>query len=119
MKSYEDYAGEQKALCAEYGLEYCESPAGLKVGVAQNVREGLRPFNGLRHQPEADTTGWYLWAGEELSDDPDFFQPLHVEHLVEWCPGIIRYLGLPPGWRFLADLQGHEDVWEDLSTLVS
>jgi hypothetical protein len=72
----------------------------LKVGIALNVRDGLMPVNGLRHPPQADTVGWYIWAGE-LSSYPDFFKPLHVEHLPDWCPAVLRYLGLPPGWRFL------------------
>jgi hypothetical protein len=34
------------------------------------------------------------------------------EQLADWCPGVLRFLGLPPGWRFL--LAGHyEDVWQD------
>jgi hypothetical protein len=38
--------------------------------------------------------------------------PLHVTHLQEWCPDAVRYLGLPPGWRFLT-AKGYEDVWFD------
>lgn len=76
------------------------------------------PLNGLRRSPHADTTGWYIWAGEELSDDPDFFVPLHVEHLADWCPEVIKYLGLPPGWRFLTDRADYEDVWKDESLLI-
>ncbi|MFI5125048.1 MAG: hypothetical protein ACHQDF_06975 [Chitinophagales bacterium] len=62
------------------------------------------------------TTGWYLWSGEEFSEDPNFFVPLHVEHLKEWCPEIIKYLRLAPGWRFLI-APNYEDVWEDLTLL--
>jgi hypothetical protein len=78
-----------------------ECPSHLKVGIARNVREGLQPLNGLRINPSSDTTGWYFWAGQEKSDDPDFFLPLHVEHLKTWCPEVLPYLSLPPGWRFL------------------
>ena len=49
-----------------------------KVGISRSVRDGQFPFNGLRHQLEEGTTGWFIWAGEELSTDPDFFVPLHV-----------------------------------------
>ena len=107
---------DQEAVCERFQVEWVESPRGLKVGVARNVRSGLAPLNGLRHPPQGDTTGWYLWAGEELSQDPDFFVALHVEHLAEWCPAAIPYLGLPPGWRFLI-APGHEDVWFDESLL--
>ncbi|MEQ1698563.1 MAG: hypothetical protein ABMA25_00550 [Ilumatobacteraceae bacterium] len=84
--------------------------------MALNVRDGLVPLNGLRHPPEGDTTGWYLWAGEELSQEDDFFVPLHVEHLVQWCPDALPSLGLPPGWRFLI-APGYEDGWYDESLL--
>ena len=47
---------------------------------------------------------------------PDFFVPLHVEHLAEWCPGVTKFLALPPGWRFLT-APDHEDVWFDVSLL--
>lgn len=109
---------EQKKLCLKYGASYCASLGNQKIGVALNVKEGLRPINGLRHLQYGDTTGWYIWAGEELSDEPDFFQPLHVEHLSEWCPQVKKYLGLPPGWRFLID-GDYEDVWYDESLLDS
>jgi hypothetical protein len=102
----------QKNVCRKYGAPWIESPPNRKVGVAKNVRAGIEPLNGLRHPPKGDTTGWYLWAGEELSQDPDFFVPLHVSHLEEWCPTALRFLGLPPGWRFLVAGE-HEDVWPD------
>jgi hypothetical protein len=107
---------EQMTLCKRYGAVFTPSSEHLKVGVAKNVREGTLPINGLRHPPAGDTTGWYIWAGEEPGEDPDFFLPLHVEHLREWCPSAVRFLGLPPGWRFLV-ADAYEDVWEDRSLL--
>lgn len=98
--------------CSRYGLAPVAWPPHLKVGIARNVRDGVLPINGLRHLPVGDTTGWYIWAGEEPSLDPEFFVPLHVAHLAEWCPAALRFLGLPPGWRFLVS-GDHEDVWED------
>jgi hypothetical protein len=108
-----DLIKEQKIVCERYGSSFCESPALLKVGVSRNVKDGIWPVNGLRHTLEGDTTGWYIWAGE-YSSDPDFFVPLHVEHLDEWCPEVLKYLGLAPGWRFLI-APSYEDVWEDSS----
>lgn len=108
---------DQKDICSKYGVPFIESPFNLKVGISKNVKEGLWPINGLRHNLEGDTTGWYIWAGEEFSEDPNFFVPLHVEHLKEWRPEILKYLGLPPGWRFLIGEGNYEDVWEDLSLL--
>jgi len=107
----------QKSVCQKFGAPYVPAAAGFKVGIARNVLEGLLPVNGLRHLPVGDTTGWYIWAGEELSDDPDFFVPLHVEHLKDWCPDAVRFLGLPPGWRFLV-AGDYEDAWEDPSLVT-
>lgn len=108
---------EQQAVCVRFGADACPSPADQKVGIARNVRTGLQPINGLRISPEGDTTGWYIWAGEEWSDAPDFFVPLHVAHLDTWCPEVIPYLQLPPGWRFQI-APGHEDVWFDATPLT-
>ena len=108
---------EQNALCEKFHTYYVESPLNFKVGISRNIKEGAIPINGLRHPPEGDTTGWYIWGGEEYSDSPDFFVPLHVKHLHEWSPLIIKYLGLPPGWRFLVT-QDYEDVWYDESLLT-
>lgn len=107
----------QLALCKRYGVEFVEAPLGLTLGISRNVRDGLLPINGLRHPPAGDTTGWYIWAGEELSADPDFFVPLHVKHLADWCPEAMRFLGLPPGWRFLVAGE-YEDAWEDPTLLT-
>lgn len=106
----------QRSVCRRFGVTPVPAPPDSKAGVARNVREGIWPVNGLRHRPTDDTTGWYVWAGEHLSDDPGFFEPLHVGHLAEWCPEILPYLALPPGWRFLL-APDHEDVWEDPSLL--
>ena len=106
----------QKKLCKRFGAEFLSAPDELKVGISLNVKEGILPINGLRHPPEGDTTGWYIWAGEELLDSPDFFKPVHVAHLDKWRPQVKKYLGLAPGWRFLI-AGDYEDVWFDESLL--
>lgn len=116
MINNEEIVHEQNVICIKYNMPFFASPNELKVGIAKNVKSGLMPINGLRHPPEGDTTGWYIWAGEEYSNDPDFFVPLHVEHLEEWSPLILKYLGLPPGARFLVT-NDYEDVWEDKTLL--
>ena len=102
----------QRATAQRFGATPLPVDPRLKVGIAANVRIGLQPVNALRHRPEGDTSGWYIWAGEVFSDDPDFFMPLHITHLSGWCPEIVPYLALPPGWRVLI-APGHEDVWFD------
>lgn len=82
------------------------------MGISRNVKDGKVHLNGMRVRPENGTCGWYIWAGEEFSSDGDFFVPLHASHLEVWAPLAIRFLGLPPGWRFLVT-NDYEDVWED------
>ena len=102
---------EQKEVCLKYGSSFVEAGPGTKVGIALET-VGRLPLNALRHPPEGDTCGWYIWGGEEMSQTPDFFQPLHVSHLKDWCPELMKYLGLAPGWRVL--LAGeYVDVWYD------
>jgi hypothetical protein len=107
---------QQRATCRLYGVPWVEAAEHLKVGLARNVRSALQPMNGLRHAPEGDTSGWYIWAGEEFSKAADFFEPVHVLHLAEACPAILRFLGLPPGWRFLTHGE-YVDVWQDATLL--
>ncbi len=53
----------------------CRISNDLKLGIAQNVKDGIAPINGLRMPIENGTTGWYIWAGEEMGKE-DFFLPL-------------------------------------------
>ena len=108
MKSRE---AKQKEICHRYNSEYILPQPDTKVGIALNTLH-KEPLNALRHPPEADTCGWYIYGGEELSEDPDFFQPLHIEHLSARCPMIVPYLGLAPDWRVLLTID-YEDVWYD------
>jgi hypothetical protein len=107
----EDSLKLQLITCEKYGATAQLVGLDKKVGISRNVKEGVMPIHGVRTLPERGTTGWYIWAGD-YSDDPDFFVPLHVEHLEEWCPLVLQFLALPPGWRFLTD-GSYEDVWQD------
>jgi hypothetical protein len=106
----------QRDLCLKFGATYVPSDNTLKIGISKNFNARQFPINGLRHPPQGDTTGWYIWSGEEFSTEPDFFVPLHTVHLNDRCPEILKFLGLGPGWRFLF-APGHEDVWFDAALL--
>jgi hypothetical protein len=107
MKDFED---AQKKICQKYRVSYHPLDFGLKLGVSDDFFSSKMPLNGLRHPPEGDTCGWYLWAGEDISTAADYFKPMHVFHLVNRRQGIIPYLALPAGWRFLV-ADNYEDVW--------
>ena len=105
----------QRELCRRFGAEFAPVLESQIAGVARGLACAKDPINGLRHPPQGQTCGWYVWAGE-LSQRADFFEPQHVAHLNEWCPRIMRYLALPPGWRFLI-ASNYEDVWFDATLL--
>jgi hypothetical protein len=107
----------QISVCTEHAVAYFPIDETLKVGIAKNFRLGIQPLNGLRHSPTSETSGWYFWRGEELSTAIDFFEPLHTFHLADRAPQVLKYLGLPPGWRFLI-ADGYEDVWFDGSLIT-
>lgn len=57
MTACMDLLVQQRAVCAAHGAAFFAAPPDRKVGVAENVREGIYPLNGLRHHPQGDTTG--------------------------------------------------------------
>ncbi|MCG9540865.1 hypothetical protein L1D25_16870 [Vibrio parahaemolyticus] len=106
----------EQTVCEWAGVESQKPEAGSKLGIAFNTI-GNEPINGLRHKPENGTNGWYIWCGNEMSQEDDYFSPLHVEHIVEYLPQVQEYLDLPPGYRFLIDGNDYEDVWFDQEVL--
>jgi hypothetical protein len=98
-------------ICIKFGSEPVPPQPLEKVGIALQTLH-MQPLNALRHCPENGTCGWYIWGGEMLLTEPDFFQPLHVSHLPEYLPNLVPYLSLAPGWRVLL-AQDQEDVWFD------
>lgn len=112
-----DLVSVQHAMCERFGAGPVMAAPTHKVGVARNLGSGELPLNGLRHTPEEGTSGWFFWAGTELSAAADFFVPMHVSHLADLCPELLPYLLLPPGWRVLIG-PGHEDVWFDQDLLT-
>lgn len=110
-----DASVTQQEICRRVGAAFVPPETGSKLGIARDVGSGSLPLNGLRHPVEVETCGWYVWAGD-TSDAPDFFQPMHIEHVGIRCPEILPYLALAPGWRFLI-ADGYEDVWYDSSLL--
>lgn len=113
--TYEQAESLQREYCSELNQPYVAADPDLKVGFALETR-GLLPINGLRHPEEGDTTGWYFYCGEEFPSGDDAFSPLHTHHLIELQPEVLKFLGLPPGYRFL--LAGdYVDVWYDPTVL--
>ena len=106
----------QQTFCEEKGYAYFPAEANAKVGLAMET-QGRLPINGLRHPAKDDTTGWYLWSGEEFPQGDDSFSPVHAHHLIQLRPEVLKFLGLPPGFRFLV-AGDYTDVWYDPTLLT-
>ena len=102
---------KQEKVCKRFNVMPFPCLENEKLGIAIETI-GKMPINGLRYNPENGTCGWYIWCGEEMSREADFFKPLHVSHISEYLPEVAQYLELPPGYRFLV-AGDHEDVWHD------
>ena len=109
--TYEQMEELQRDFCKQLDHLYVAASPDAKVGIALET-QGRLPINGSRHPPEGDTTGWYLWSGEDFPSDDDAFSPVHARHLIQLCPEALKFLGLPPGYRFLI-AGDHLDVWYD------
>jgi hypothetical protein len=105
---------QQMLVRKRFSADFMRCEKASKAGIALQSM-GHSPLNALRLKPEGDTCGWYIWAGE-YSDSPNFFQPLHVEHLSKYVPNLLPYLGLGAGWRVLL-ASDNEDVWYDKDLL--
>jgi len=90
-------------ICRRFRLSGQTPGPEKKVGIAL-LTLSLKPLNALRHQPEGETCGWYIWGGEELSQDPELFQPVNVSDLPRYCLQLLPYLALAPGFRVLLAL---------------
>jgi hypothetical protein len=105
---------QQVQLCKRLGVEHVPTDPHQIIGLADDSTSV--PTNGLRHPIEQNTAGWYIWSGTFSMAD-SFFKPLHAYHLLTIKPELIKYLGLPAGYRFLIDDKGYEDIWFDDSLL--
>jgi hypothetical protein len=102
----------QIELCKLYGAPYSEVTNNEIMGISKNVTTN-NIIHGLRHSRSEDTSGWYIWSGE-YSEKSNFFEPIHISHIMKNIPQLYKFLALPPGWRFMYDpINGYEDVWRD------
>lgn len=98
----------QKALCEKYQLAML--PPEDMVAVAMGSL-GQSPVFGSRVQlSDGEDVSWFIHCGEH-SDAADFYQAIHLHHLYEILPQVVKYLGLPVDAKFIIDDEGYEDVW--------
>lgn len=118
MRNWDDIVQEQKDDCKRLDLPWISVDKGLMIAINNLLLTDTQPINGLRHHRQKNIDGWYLWSGEEIPQDMhNFLNSIHPIHLVEKRPLVLRYLGLPYGYRFQIDDKDYEDIWFDQSIL--
>ena len=108
------FLNEQKEICHKYGSEFIPADPFHLIGLADDLTKV--PVHGMRH-PLENSSGWYLWSGG-YREDEDFFKPHHIWHLTDSKPEVLKFLGLPPRYRFLIEGSSYEDVWFDELLLI-
>jgi hypothetical protein len=107
----------QMAACERAGVKPTFLSASDRIAIARDFDPERFPINGLRHPAHDNMCGWYIWSGDDLSDDPEHFEVICYGHLLDDSVPWLEYLALPSGWRFLA-APGYEDAWWD-ETLIT
>ncbi len=108
-----EIVSQQMKICEKYNVPWVGTPLDQMIAVSKDLISGKLPINGLRHLPEGKSVGWFVWAGGEINNDTSLWDNIHIQHLIEMYPDLLKYLGLPPGYRFQIDDKGYEDVWFD------
>ena len=106
----------QKKICERFGSIFAPPQPTQKVGIALSTLD-LIPLNAVRVPPEDDICGWYIWGGD-YNEAEEFYQPMHMSHISQYCPAIEPYLALSPGWGvIISPSEDYEDVWFDEARL--
>ena len=109
---------DQKAICNKLKVDWTPVDINSLIAFNDSLLLPIKPINGLRNPKHGTIDGWYLWSGGEINQsNSNFFKPLHVRHLLDKRPIVLKYLGLPAGWRFQIDDEGYEDIWFDKSIM--
>jgi hypothetical protein len=116
METHEIISDQMK-VCQKYDVPWFATPLDQMIAVSKDLANGVMPINGLRHPPAGKSVGWFVWAGGEINNDISTWDTIHAQHLIEKYPQILKYLGLPPGYRFQIDDKGYEDIWKDENLL--
>jgi hypothetical protein len=99
----------QKSTCRDYDLPDVE-PEKM-VAIAMDTL-GRYPICGERVVKDNDweKISWYFYCGD-YSEIKDPYRPVHVEHLNDILPDVLKFLRMPYGSGFVLDSDGNEEIW--------
>jgi|GEM_PF-3278019 len=104
--------GAQRRVCAHWGAPFERPNADSLVSISALVLQGHMPVAGVRYRMTGKMSGWIIYASD-IHEEVDDLTYEHVVHLATMRPDLLRYMGLPVGWRFDFESEG-ENVRRDM-----
>ncbi|MBI5362233.1 MAG: hypothetical protein HZA53_03575 [Planctomycetes bacterium] len=106
---------EQRRACVNAGVAYDPpSPARL-AAVGEGVLDGL-PAWGMRIPSPDHMSGWWIGT-ERTAEDYSNVRPVHLYHVTNSRPDLVKFLALSTGCRF--DQRDQDRAWFDAELLDS
>lgn len=99
---------EQHMTCEKTGVDYSAPSFDQMIVISPGVIEG-DPAEGVRYPSPEHMSGWWVTT-DRYDGDTKSLLTVHIQHLAVNRPDLVKYLGLPFGYRFHGP---SDDVWLD------
>ncbi|KRP68041.1 hypothetical protein TU82_04370 [Pseudomonas orientalis] len=99
---------EQHMICAKNGVDYVAPSFEQMIIISHGVMEG-DPAEGVRYPSPEHMSGWWITT-DRYDGNTENLQSVHLQHVAVNRPDLVKYLGLPFGYRFHGP---SNDVWLD------
>lgn len=99
---------EQHSVCSKVGADFTTSRFEQLIVISDGVLEG-EASEGVRYPSPEHMSGWWITT-DQYNGDTKSLKTVHAQHVAVNRPDLVKYLGLPNGYRF------HEltnDAWFD------
>lgn len=90
---------DQSAICSAASSAYVQTQLIEMVVVSPDVEAGGAVEQGVRYPFGSPNSGWWIF-GSRYSGVIETMLRIHVGHLAQSFPGLVRYLALEPGFCF-------------------
>lgn len=115
---FEEAKEDQFWVCRHWAAPYLPTDEQALVAISRLVFAGHLPVTGKRYESNGANSGWYFSAGDRREEVTDLVNE-HAVHLATVRPDLLRYLGLPVGWRFDREAAGENVRYEGIDELES
>ena len=110
---------QQKDFCGTYNVDLESAKLDQLVVVSEDVFNGAL-VEGVRYDSSDNMSGWWL-TSKSYSGNTDDLKLEHISHIYEKRKDLIKFLGLPFGFKFFQEKyvseNSPEDVWFDEDVL--